>query len=265
MDTGCLNRRQPGDRRLADPSPLEPATGPGPAGPDPVRGGPQVIPRPVDWRPGPGPEWRRRAEGRALTITLADVRAALAARGEPPAAVNDEVPTVALPGPSRRPAAVLCPLFDEDGQAHVVLTRRSSRLRSHTHQVSFPGGRLDPGETPVAAALREAREEVGLEPASVDVIGRLSVLRTVVNPAPITPFVGALPARPELRPNPAEVERAFTVPLVELIDPEVHREELWRFPDGSEHPMQFFELIGDTVWGATARMLSELLDVVLGG
>ena len=201
---------------------------------------------------------------------MADVRAALdeqarlAAVGGASVRADDEVPTVALPGPSRRPAAVLCALFDEDGQAHVVLTRRSSRLRSHTHQVSFPGGRLDPGEEPVAAALREAREEVGIDPGSVAIIGRLSVLRTVVNPAPITPFVGVLPARPELRPNPAEVERAFTVPLAELTDPEVHREELWRFPDGSEHAMQFFELIGDTVWGATARMLTELLDLVLG-
>ena len=171
---------------------------------------------------------------------------------------------MALPGANRRPAAVLCALFEEDDQAHVVLTRRSSRLRSHTHQVSFPGGRLDPGEQPLDAALREAREEVGLDPAGVTVLGRLSPLRTTANPAPITPFVAALPRRPVLVPNPAEVERAFTVPLVELTHPEVYREEIWTFPDGGERPMQFFELIGDTVWGATARMLTELLDVVLG-
>jgi 8-oxo-dGTP pyrophosphatase MutT (NUDIX family) len=191
------------------------------------------------------------------------VRAALIARGEPPTASPTEVPTVALPGPSRRPAAVLCALFDEDGQAHVVLTRRSSRLRSHTHQVSFPGGRLDKGEDELHAAMREAQEEVGLDPASVEVIGRLSDLRTVVNPAPITPFVGVLQSRPKLRPNPAEVERAFTVPLLELTDPDVYREELWQFPDGIERPMHFFELIGDTVWGATARMLHELLDLAI--
>jgi 8-oxo-dGTP pyrophosphatase MutT (NUDIX family) len=192
-----------------------------------------------------------------------DVREALAARGDPPAIV-DHLPRVALPGPSRRPAAVLCALFDEDGRAHVVLTRRSSRLRSHTHQVSFPGGRIDPGEEPVRAALREAHEEVGIDPAAVELIGRLSSLRTVLNPAPITPYVGVLPGRPDLRPNPAEVERAFTVPLNELIDPEVFRVEVWTFPDGSEQEMQFFELVGDTVWGATARMLFELLEVVSG-
>jgi 8-oxo-dGTP pyrophosphatase MutT (NUDIX family) len=176
---------------------------------------------------------------------------------------SDEVPTLLLPGLTVRPSAVLCALFDEDGQAHVVLTRRSSRLRSHAHQVSFPGGRLDDGEEAVQAALREAREEIGLDPQVVEVIGRLASLHTVMNPAPITPFVAALPARPQFEPNPAEVERAFTVPLVELTDPEVYREELWTFPDGEERSIQFFELIGDTVWGATARMLYGLLGLLI--
>lgn len=234
-----------------------------------MRGGPQVIPRPTSWRPGPGARWSRPGARQPAQITVSDVRAALERRGDPPLAPTEEVPVVALPGPARRPAAVLCLLFDWTGggptQAHVLLTRRSSRLRSHTHQVSFPGGRLDAGESPTAAALREAREEVGIDPASVEVIGRLSSLRTVVNPSPITPFVAVAPERPLLVPNPAEVERAFDVPLVELLDPEVYREELWTFPDGTEHPMEFFELVGDTVWGATARMLLELLDLSVGG
>jgi 8-oxo-dGTP pyrophosphatase MutT (NUDIX family) len=173
------------------------------------------------------------------------------------------VPTVELPGLDGRPAAVLCALFDEGSQAEVVLTRRSSRLRSHTSQVSFPGGRLEEGEAPLAAALREAREEVGLDPAAIDVFARLSTVQIMSNPAPIVPFVGALPGRPVLRPNPAEVERAFTVPLAELGEPDVYREEVWTFPDGLERRMYFFELVGETVWGATARMLHELLDVVL--
>ena len=79
------------------------------------------------------------------------------------------------------------------------------------------------------------------------------------------PFVGALSGRPVLHPNPAEVERVFTVSLAELSDPEVYREEVWIFPDGTERDMHFFELIGETVWGATARMLYELLDVVWSG
>jgi 8-oxo-dGTP pyrophosphatase MutT (NUDIX family) len=172
---------------------------------------------------------------------------------------------MALPGRRRRPAAVLCALFDEAGEVQVVLTRRSSRLRSHTSQGSFPGGRLDPGETALGAALREAQEEVGLDPATIEVLGRLATMRTAVNPAPIVPFVGALPGRPELHPNPAEVDRAFTVSLTELTDRDVYREELWTTADGVERPMYFFELIGDTVWGATARMLRELLDLVIPG
>lgn len=159
-----------------------------------------------------------------------------------------------------RPAAVLCAVFDDAGQAEVILTRRSSRLRSHTGEVSFPGGRLESGETPAAAALREAKEEVGLDPASVEIVGRLSPLSTRRNPSAITPFVGILPARPHLRPNHAEVERAFTVPLAELFRSDVFHEELWTGPDGSERSVTFFDVVGDTVWGATARVLRELLD-----
>lgn len=221
-----------------------------------------MIPRPPSYRAGPGAPWSRPGAEAPERIVLSDVRAAIARRGPTPE-LPHEMPGITLPGPPGRPAAVLCALFDDGGQCHVVLTRRSSRLRSHTHQVSFPGGRIDKGETPVEAALREAREEVGIDPDKVDVFGELSHLSTVSNPAPITPFVAGLPGRPELRPNPAEVERAFTVPLVELTLPEVYREELWTFPDGVERPMSFFELVGDTVWGATARMLRELLDVVL--
>jgi 8-oxo-dGTP pyrophosphatase MutT (NUDIX family) len=191
------------------------------------------------------------------------VRRALAS-GFEPSVETEPIAGASAVDADPRPSAVLCALFDEDGQAHVVLTRRSSGLRAHSHQVSFPGGRVDPGETLVSAALREAAEEVGISPSSVEVVGRLSPLRTVVSPAPINPFVGVLPARPHLHPNPEEVERAFTVPLLELPRADVHREERWDFPDEPDRPMHFFELIGDTVWGATARMLTELLDLLIG-
>jgi 8-oxo-dGTP pyrophosphatase MutT (NUDIX family) len=228
------------------------------------RGGPQLIPRPAAWSLGPAGPWARPGRPRPTPVRVADVRKALDARGEPADLAPEGLPQVALPGRNLRPSAVLCALFDEGGEAHVVLTRRSSKLRSHTHQVSFPGGRLDPGEEAVDAALREAREEVGIDPAGVEVVGRLSFVRTVTSSAPITPFVGLMSARPVLSPNPAEVERAFTVPLLELTEAGVYREELWEFPDGLERPMHFFELIGDTVWGATARMLYELLDLLFG-
>lgn len=254
-----LLRRRSG-RQLSEPARAEEPR-------DQRRGGPQVIPRPSKTRPGPGAAWGRAGTIRPHRIGVADVRRAMKEAPAPPP-LPSELPGITLPvvaGQSRRPAAVLCALFDdEDGQCEVILTRRSSRLRSHAHQVSFPGGRIDPGEEPVQAALREAHEEVGIDPSTVEVFGELSKLHTVTNPAPITPFVAQLPARPELRPNPAEVERAFSVQLAELTLPEVYREELWTFPDGVERSMTFFELVGDTVWGATARMLTELLDLTLG-
>jgi 8-oxo-dGTP pyrophosphatase MutT (NUDIX family) len=234
------------------------------------RGGPQRIPRPAGVRPGPGPAWAAPGAFRPAAVDTALVRAAMAVPG-------GAVDVVTLPAefrPSARPAAVLCAVFDEtvdatpDGtvgsgvQAHVVLTRRSSRLRTHTGEVSFPGGRLEPGEAPLDAALREAQEETGLDPASVEVVGTLSGLSTLSGSAGISPFVGVLPGRPVLEANPAEVAAVLTVPLVELWHPGVYHEELWPLPDGGRHAVTFFDLVGDTVWGATGRMLRELLDRV---
>jgi 8-oxo-dGTP pyrophosphatase MutT (NUDIX family) len=217
-------------------------------------------------RPGLGAPWAQSGETPPSVVTTDVIRQALASVAGPvPPEVQPPVrPTLPaeLPGQSLRPAAVLCAVFDEGGQAQVILTRRSAHLRSHTGEVSFPGGRLDPGETPLAAALREADEEVGIDPDTVEVVGRLSTVSTRRNPSAITPFVGILPGRPDLRPNHAEVDRAFTVPVVELYQPDVYHEELWVGPDGSEWPVTFFDVIGDTVWGATGRVLRELLDVI---
>lgn len=177
-----------------------------------------------------------------------------------------------LPNPGRT-AAVLVPLFEEDGETRVVLTRRAAHLRTHTGEVSFPGGRLDGGETPEEAAAREACEEVGLDPLTVRVVGRLSPLSTFSSSSAITPVVATLPARPVLVPNPAEVEHVFDVALAELADPAIFREERWQVPgrsvsalsdDQGWFPVWFFELPHDTVWGATARILVELLRTVLG-
>lgn len=229
----------------------------------PKRSGPQVIPRPAGVRPGGGPPWPPRQQA----ITLQEVRDAFSGVG-PPGELPAELSRTVRDGATLRtssPAAVLVPLFsDDDRVARVVLTRRAPHLRSHTHQVAFPGGRLDHGEQPLAAALREATEEVGLDPAVVHVIGQLSPLETMSSGASIIPFVGVLPGRPVLRPNPAEVEAVFDVALSDLVDPDVYREEIWPIPGVGERTMWLYELDGDTVWGATARMLTELLDLVLG-
>jgi 8-oxo-dGTP pyrophosphatase MutT (NUDIX family) len=224
-------------------------------------GGPQLIPRPDIVRPGPAPWWEA---DMPRSLRLARVRAAFAPFGvERAAGGSGERPsTHVLPSTDPRPAAVLCALWEEGGEATVLLTRRSSRLRSHTGEVSFPGGRLDDGESPVQAALRETNEEVGIDLSTIDVIGRLHPLATVSSAVAIEPFVAVLPGRPELRPNPMEVDLAFGAALVDLMAPGVYHEERWDRGDGVEWPVHFFELPGDTVWGATARLLRDLLDVV---
>jgi 8-oxo-dGTP pyrophosphatase MutT (NUDIX family) len=165
--------------------------------------------------------------------------------------------------PDLRMAAVLVPLFEADGQARVLLTRRTTTMRHHQGDVAFPGGRVDEGEAPRDAALREAQEEIGLEPSAVEIMGELDRLTTVVSRFVIVPFVGRLPERPVTTPNPAEIARVFDVSLGELVADGVHHQEIWDMPHGARS-VHFFELEGETVWGATARMLTQLLNWLVG-
>ncbi len=231
------------------------------------------ILRPPHSRPGGPAPWAGLPEGERCGISLDRVIAALdGERSLRPAQLSEpwHHPASAVAGV--RPAAVLVPLFEEQGEARVVLTVRSDRLSSHQGEVAFPGGRLDRDEGVVEAALREAFEEVGLQPASVTVIGRLAPMPTISSTTVMTPVVGSLAARPSLTASPAEVERVFDVGLDELAADGTFHEEWWSeprsavvrgFPDG-EFPVWFFEVAGETVWGATARTLVELLCLVLG-
>jgi 8-oxo-dGTP pyrophosphatase MutT (NUDIX family) len=161
-------------------------------------------------------------------------------------------------------SSVLVALFEEEGETRVVLTRRAATLRLHRSEVSFPGGRVNRGEGLVAAALREAHEEIALDPASVTVIGSLGFFTTVSSAALITPWVGLLAGRPALVANPAEVERVFDVALADLMVEGVHHSERW-VRAGFDIELQFFDLSGDVVWGATGRVLVELLTRVALG
>ena len=162
-----------------------------------------------------------------------------------------------------RPSAVLLALVDGPRGAEVLLTKRSRELRNHSGEISFPGGRIDAGETPVEAALREASEEVGLAPDVVDVRGQLSHLTTVVSRSYIVPVVGTLQERPRLVAHDREVARILWVPIAELVDPETYREEWWGTAP-LDRRMNFFELDDETIWGATAFILYELLGLVYG-
>ena len=215
-----------------------------------ARGGDQVIPRPPGARLGPPPPWAALPPGRRRPA-VADVRAALASA--PPPRLSP------LEGTGVRASAVLAPLYDEGGEAHVVLTRRAQHLRSHRGEVSFPGGGEEPGDADLrATALREALEETALDPASVEVVGELDHLQTVTSRSFIVPFVGILPGRPELVPDPGEVAKILHLPLSELLADGVYREERWGLPP-LDRPISFFEVEGDTIWGATGAMLRNLL------
>ena len=159
---------------------------------------------------------------------------------------------------------MLAPLFVDGDEVQVLLTVRAKHLRNHQGEVSFPGGRLDPGETALEAALRESTEEIALDPRHVEIIGTLDDVATVGSRSLIHAFVGVLPERPsELRPNPLEVERVLLVPLSELMADGVFREERWGVAP-LERSIYFFELADETVWGATARMLVNLLCIAHG-
>lgn len=220
----------------------------------PARGGQQVIPRPALWTPGRPAPWSRLDTADGLMVPD-HVRSAV-----PPERVGLPSPVKAL---GASPSAVLVPLYDQDGELHVILTRRARSLRTHKGEVSFPGGRADPGETYVQAALREANEEVLLDPSLVEPLGELDHLTTITRRAYIVPVVGLISGRPELGRNPDEVDAVLHVPLSELMAPGVFREERWGEGDNSR-PVFFFELVGDTVWGATAALLRQLLAMLTG-
>jgi 8-oxo-dGTP pyrophosphatase MutT (NUDIX family) len=168
-------------------------------------------------------------------------------------------------GREARESAVLSALFEEQGETRVVLTRRAEHLPSHQGQVAFPGGKVEPGVDADArdAALREAEEEIGLLPASVDVVAELDHLPSVGGPFVIAPFVGLLAERPILHPAPGEVDRVFDVALAELLADGVFHEERWDV-FGRRNIVYFYEVADETIWGATARVLTVLLAHLTG-
>jgi mutator protein MutT len=191
-------------------------------------------------------------------LSAADVVAAVANRAH-----AERISAVQAPNGTLRESAVLIAIEDGPEGAEVLLTRRSQALASHSGEISFPGGRVDAGETFEQAAVREAHEEVALDPSTIVLHGRLDPISTMVTRSFIVPVVGTLDSRPLLRPAEHEVERILWVPLGELTRSDTFREEVWSFND-QPRPMFFFELDDETIWGATARILHQLLRVALG-
>jgi 8-oxo-dGTP pyrophosphatase MutT (NUDIX family) len=157
-----------------------------------------------------------------------------------------------------RPSAVLVGLFESTSGVEAILTRRSQNLTNHRGEISFPGGRLDAGESVLQAALRETHEEIGLNPEDVEVVGELNSMATVVSNSHIVPVVGRYRTQPKLHAVNSEVDRVFSVPLLELTRQDTYRQEHWVFSD-REFQINFFYLDDETIWGATARILFQVM------
>lgn len=156
--------------------------------------------------------------------------------------------------------ALLYPRVDESGgdEPVLVLTVRRDTLPDHPGQISFPGGQREPGETLRQTALREAHEEVALDPGLVDVLGALTPLYIPPSGFCVHPFVGVTDRAPRLHPTDAEVGEILHVPLGHLLDPATRVTETWTLR-GTRVEVPFYDVDGRTLWGATAMMLAELL------
>ena len=192
-------------------------------------------------------------------MTLDGLRRALAGRPWGRLDVGALAPAYAASPGALAEAAVLVPVFVRAGEPWVLMTRRRHDLRLHPGQVSFPGGRMEPGDPDArAAALRETEEEIGLPPSRVEVVGRLSETLVVMSGFRLTPWVGVVPYPYPYVAQPEEVAGLVELPVAGLLAPGSHRVGT-REAFGMVHEVHTFEVGGETVWGASARILHELL------
>jgi 8-oxo-dGTP pyrophosphatase MutT (NUDIX family) len=191
-----------------------------------------------------------------MDLDVAGLRARLGRQTPPASAVYGDDRIGGEPA-SITPASVLVPIVAHPEGLTVLFTQRTAHLKAHSGQVSFPGGRAEPGDaSPEFTALRESEEEIGLRPERVEILSRLPdyITRTGYR---VTPVVGLLIPPLELVPDPREVAEVFEVPLAFLLDPRNHRRQTREFKGQT---VGFYEMIYQerTIWGATAGMLVNL-------
>jgi 8-oxo-dGTP pyrophosphatase MutT (NUDIX family) len=171
-------------------------------------------------------------------------------------------PDTVLPaGRKLRPAGVLAPIIEDERGLSLLLTKRSAALKHHPGQIAFPGGKQDEGDVDViAAALREADEEIGLSPENVEVLGTLPRHETVTS-FDVTPVIGFVKAPFDVRPEPGEVDEVFSVPLDHVLNPDNYLIQSRRWRGQMRH--YFVVPYGPYyIWGATARMLRAWTEII---
>jgi 8-oxo-dGTP pyrophosphatase MutT (NUDIX family) len=162
-------------------------------------------------------------------------------------------------GPSHRRAGVLVPLFVRDRALWIVFTRRTETVEHHRGQISFPGGAEEPGDDDLSrTALRETEEELGVRASDVVLLGRLSPMVTVTD-FYVEPYVAALPQPYVFTPAENEIAEVVEAPVAALRDPAILET---RFLPGRDEPVLFYRHGNHVIWGATARMLAELLEAL---
>jgi 8-oxo-dGTP pyrophosphatase MutT (NUDIX family) len=162
------------------------------------------------------------------------------------------------------PSAVLLPLFRKEGEIYLLFTRRTESVKDHKGQISFPGGTQDEGDEDLwVTALRESYEEIGVKSEDVKILGELDDITTITNYC-ITPFVGVIPYPYEFIINSAEIAELIEVPVSALLEPKVFKQGNNYIHQGRPYPVYFFNY-GDTViWGATAKIVKQFLELIFG-
>jgi 8-oxo-dGTP pyrophosphatase MutT (NUDIX family) len=156
--------------------------------------------------------------------------------------------------------AVLALLYPRSGETHLVFIRRPQTVAHHKGQIAFPGGHVETGETRAQAAVREAQEEVGLIPETARVLGALTPLYIPPSGYCIYPFVAVTDVSPGFVPQPEEVDEILEIPVAHLLDVNNHKRETWMFDIGPRE-VPFYAFGPHKVWGATAMVLSEFLEI----
>jgi len=161
-----------------------------------------------------------------------------------------------------RPAAVLLPLHQDQGEDYLLFTRRTETLRHHKGQISFPGGKFDlEDQQMMQTALRENQEELGIDPEAVKLLGSLPPFTTITH-YHLYPIIGRFEWPYDLNPNPAEISEVIRVPLRHLLDPANYRLEQKHF-QGQDYPIHYFDFLPHIIWGITGQILFEFFEYLL--